>query len=70
MIERVVSQRFIFIDMFRGKVYELASHPYGCRVLQRCFEHSPELSRPLLDEFRKYAFNLMQDQFGVRLSVF
>lgn len=52
--------------MFRGNVYELATHPYGCRVLQRCLEHlSEEYTRPLLDEMHSYTNNLMQDQFGV-----
>ena len=32
------------VDGFSGKVYSLASHPYGCRVIQRILEHciSPE----------------------------
>lgn len=47
-------------------MYELSTHPYGCRVLQRCFEHlGEEQNRPLLEELHKYTINLMQDQFGV-----
>ena len=54
--------------MFKSCIYELSTHPYGCRVLQRCFEHLDEdRARPLLDEVHKYAINLMQDQFGVSL---
>jgi pumilio RNA-binding family len=32
------------VDGFAGKVLTLASHPYGCRVIQRILEHciSPE----------------------------
>ncbi|KAI0950570.1 hypothetical protein AcV7_008993 [Taiwanofungus camphoratus] len=65
LIERVAPERLGFINAFRGYVYDLSTHPYGCRVLQRCFEHLPdEQTRPLLDELHKYVVNLMQDQFG------
>ncbi|KAI5122952.1 hypothetical protein M0805_006833 [Coniferiporia weirii] len=65
LIERVSSDRLGFVQAFRGSVYDLSTHPYGCRVLQRCFEHlSEEQTRPLLDELHKYTINLMQDQFG------
>ncbi|KAH9951939.1 ARM repeat-containing protein [Amylocystis lapponica] len=65
LIERVSPERLGFVQAFRGSVYELSTHPYGCRVLQRCFEHLPdEQTRPLLDELQKYVINLMQDQFG------
>ncbi|KDQ60804.1 hypothetical protein JAAARDRAFT_124317 [Jaapia argillacea MUCL 33604] len=65
LIERVSPDRLGFVNSFRGNVYELSTHPYGCRVLQRCFEHLPEeQTRPLLDELHKYTINLMQDQFG------
>ena len=70
LIERVSSDRLGFVNAFRGNVYELSTHPYGCRVLQRCFEHlSEEQNRPLLEELHKYTINLMQDQFGVSLLV-
>lgn len=66
LVERVSSDRLGFVQSFRGNVYDLSTHPYGCRVLQRCFEHLPEeQTRPLMDELHKYMINLMQDQFGV-----
>lgn len=66
LIERVAPERLGFVTAFRGSVYELSTHPYGCRVLQRCLEYLPEdQTRPLLDELHKYAINLMQDQYGV-----
>jgi pumilio RNA-binding family len=66
LIERVSSDRLGFVQSFRGNVYDLSTHPYGCRVLQRCFEHLPEEhTRTLMDELHKYMINLMQDQFGV-----
>ncbi|KAG9048683.1 mRNA binding protein puf3 [Tulasnella sp. UAMH 9824] len=65
LIERVVPDRLSFIGAFKGNVHDLSTHPYGCRVLQRCFEHlAPEQTRPLLDELHRYTNNLMQDQFG------
>lgn len=65
MIERVSPRSLGFVNSFRGHVYELASHPYGCRVLQRCFEYlAPEQTRPLLDELHECTLDLMQDQFG------
>ncbi|CCM02367.1 uncharacterized protein FIBRA_04462 [Fibroporia radiculosa] len=65
LIERVPPERLMFIKAFKGNVYDLATHPYGCRVLQRCFEHLPdEYTRPLLDELHKHVTHLMQDQFG------
>ncbi|KAF8495613.1 armadillo-type protein [Gautieria morchelliformis] len=65
LIERVSPDRLGFVNSFRGSVYELSTHPYGCRVLQRCFEHlSDDQNRPLLEELHKYTINLMQDQFG------
>ncbi|KAI0035074.1 ARM repeat-containing protein [Vararia minispora EC-137] len=65
MIERVPVERLSFIRSFQGNVYELSSHPYGCRVLQRCLEHiGPGPTRSLLDELQKYTTELMQDQFG------
>jgi len=70
LIERVPAERLSFIPAFKGSVFELSTHPYGCRVLQRCFEHlSEEQTRPLMDELHKYIINLMQDQFGVRLML-
>jgi pumilio RNA-binding family len=67
LIERVPPERLSFIPAFKGSVFELSTHPYGCRVLQRCFEHlGEEQTRPLMDELHKYIINLMQDQFGVR----
>ena len=68
LIEQVAPERLTFLDIFRGNVYNLASNPYSCRVLQRCLEHLPDdQARPLLDELHKYSMNLMQDQYGVSI---
>jgi pumilio RNA-binding family len=67
LVERVAPDRLTFVASFRRNAYELSTHPYGCRVLQRCLEHLPEeYMRPLMDEVHRFSANLMQDQFGVR----
>jgi pumilio RNA-binding family len=66
LVECVSPDRLGFVHSFQGNVYDLASHPYGCRVLQRCLENLPdEYTRPLMEELHKYTINLMQNQFGV-----
>lgn len=51
-------------------MYDLSTHPYGCRVLQRCLEHLPESrTHVLMDELHKHTVKLMQDQFGVSLEL-
>lgn len=66
MLERVIGERLTFVRAFSGSVLDLSTHPYGCRVLQRCFEYaSAEQCRPLLDELRGYYTTLAKDQFGV-----
>ncbi|KAJ6502502.1 armadillo-type protein [Mycena sanguinolenta] len=66
IIERVSPDRLAFVSSFSGHVFELATHPSGCRVLQRCLQHLPEAqTRPLLDELLSDRVPLvMQDQFG------
>lgn len=68
VIQRIVSlpePALDFVQAFTGRVFELSTHPYGCRVLQRCFEFLPaEQSRPLLDEMHTQTRRLVLDQFG------
>ena len=43
----------------------LATHPYGCRVIQRMLEHCQEPARSLLlEELHCCASNLIVDQYG------
>lgn len=43
VIERVPSMYTQFIvETFNNKVFQLATHPYGCRVIQRILEHYSE----------------------------
>jgi len=42
-IECVPAEHIQFIiNAFTGQVYTLATHPYGCRVIQRMFEYCSE----------------------------
>lgn len=53
------------LDAFKGHVYELSVHPFGCRVLQKTFEAIPPAKiRPLLNEMHMSSARLMTDQFG------
>ena len=49
------------IDAFQGRVKELSSHPYGCRVVQRILEHcsNPQKS-VILEELRQCCAELVQ----------
>lgn len=70
IVECVKSQRTAFVQAFQGNVYELAIHPYGCRVLQRCLEYMGiEQMRPIVDETHRYSGDLMQNKFGVSLQI-
>lgn len=65
-LERVPPEHLHFItDACIGEVHGLATHPYGCRVLQRIFENCPpHQTRVLLDELHRYTQQLIQDQYG------
>src|SRR5688500_11188019 len=80
-IERVPAQLIGFIvESFSGQVYSLATHPYGCRVIQRilenCQEHQvspPQYDKrrathqtqiPIMEELMRCAISLVQDQYG------
>lgn len=64
-IERIPVEHIQFIiNAFHGQVYNLATHPYGCRVIQRMFEHCTEDQAPLMEELHRYTHNLVQDQYG------
>lgn len=65
----VPPERLSFLRAFRDAARQLAVHPYGCRVLQRCLEYLPnDYCRGMIDELHGIADNLMQDQFGVSVS--
>lgn len=64
-IEQVSSSHTMIQKSFYGRVYDLSTHPYGCRVIQRMLEHwDRELKAPLLDELMTYTEQLARDQYG------
>jgi len=53
------------LDAFKGRIRELSSHPYGCRVIQRILEHcSSEHKTTVLEELRQYYSELVLDCYG------
>jgi pumilio RNA-binding family len=61
-LSEYLSSRIQFIiDAFQGRVKELSSHPYGCRVVQRILEHcsNPQKS-VILEELRQCCAELVQ----------
>uniref|UniRef100_A0A665W9C4 Pumilio homolog 1 n=1 Tax=Echeneis naucrates TaxID=173247 RepID=A0A665W9C4_ECHNA len=47
------------IDAFKGQVFALSTHPYGCRVIQRILEHClPEQTLPILEELHQHTEQL------------
>ncbi|XP_038828473.1 pumilio homolog 1-like isoform X4 [Salvelinus namaycush] len=53
------------IDAFKGQVFVLSTHPYGCRVIQRILEHClPDQTLSILEELHQHTEQLVQDQYG------
>ena len=65
-IERVPAEHIQFIiDALLGQVQQLATHAYGCRVIQRLLEHCEEPSRnAVLRELHACGPSLIPDQYG------
>ena len=61
-IECVEPRQLQFIiDAFKGQVYTLSTHPYGCRVMQRIMEHcTPDQVNPVLEELLTQTERLVQ----------
>lgn len=53
------------VDAFVGQIQHLATHPYGCRVMQRLLDHCVEPGRSqILRELHACASTLISDQYG------
>nr|XP_054486441.1 pumilio homolog 2 isoform X8 [Agelaius phoeniceus] len=65
-IECVQPQSLQFIiDAFKGQVFVLSTHPYGCRVIQRILEHcTAEQTLPILEELHQHTEQLVQQRGG------
>ncbi|KAK4196725.1 putative pumilio protein [Triangularia verruculosa] len=66
IIQTVPRQHIGFIfDCFKGRVSELSSHSYGCRVIQRALEHGNEADKQsIMKELHSCAQMLIMDQYG------
>ena len=50
---------------FKLQVFDLSTHPYGCRVIQRILEFCiPEQTNLILEELHASTEQLLQDQYG------
>jgi len=65
-LQEYLSSKIQFImDTFKGRVKELSSHPYGCRVVQRILEHcNNDQKKAVLEELRECCSELVQDCYG------
>ncbi|KAF8910948.1 armadillo-type protein [Gymnopilus junonius] len=65
LVEVVPPDRLTFLPFLRDNMLALATHPYGCRVLQRCLEHLPDVhTKALIQAIHACTLELMQDQYG------
>lgn len=66
-IQRIPAENIEFITRaVKGKVNELASHSYGCRVIQRMLETfvGQQTQYEVIDELHENALGLIVDQYG------
>lgn len=52
------------VDEISGRAVEAARHQYGCRILQRLFEHPPKHFPKLVEELLRSAVDLCTDHWG------
>ncbi|KAF9482775.1 ARM repeat-containing protein [Pholiota conissans] len=65
LVEAVPPERLDFLPVICTNIPDLATHPYGCRVLQRCLEYLPiNYTRPLLNAINNCTMDLINDQYG------
>lgn len=62
---QVVPQRCDFIiESFLGRVRELATHAYGCRVVQCSLMNCPKYAERVIQEIADSLMEITQDQYG------
>lgn len=55
-------------DALSGQVEELATHPFGCRVLQKMIENmSEDIKAPIMRDLHMCIFKLTENEFGSEL---
>ncbi|OQR88901.1 hypothetical protein THRCLA_10036 [Thraustotheca clavata] len=63
--QRSIERGNFILSAFVGNVYSLATHPYGCRVIQRVLENCSEAQMaPILKEIHDCCCLLVEDQYG------
>ncbi|KAK6980830.1 armadillo-type protein, partial [Favolaschia claudopus] len=70
LLRNLAPEALSFASIFTAEALRLASHPFGSRVLQCCFENLPNRQRsPLIEEVlnRGHLRELFLTQFGVKL---
>ena len=65
IVENISSPTFV-VGTLLGEVYGFATHPYGCRVIQRILEYCSDMkeTKELMKEIETASLALMQDQYG------
>ena len=65
IVENISSPTFV-VGTLLGEVYGFATHPYGCRVIQRILEYCSDIeeTKELMKEIETASLALMQDQYG------
>ncbi|KAG5469388.1 hypothetical protein LSCM1_02605 [Leishmania martiniquensis] len=63
-VEVIPHQCGFIISAFSGRVMELATHAYGCRVIQCIMQHCPEQEDTIFHELLKAVDVLAKDQYG------
>jgi pumilio RNA-binding family len=65
-IEVVPDAVGFIVEALRGNAKEIASHAYGCRVMQRLLEQCESTLKndPLLDEILSHAKEIVRNQYG------
>ncbi|KAH9078272.1 hypothetical protein Ae201684P_019363 [Aphanomyces euteiches] len=62
---RYIERASFLLAAFEGNVYSMATHPYGCRVIQRVLEHCSDVQMAtILVEIQDACSLLVEDQYG------
>lgn len=63
-VEVVPDRCGFIVEAFTGRVRELATHAYGCRVIQCIMQNCPAYEKGIFDELLADILTLTEDQYG------
>lgn len=63
-VEVVPDRCGFIVQAFTGRVKELATHAYGCRVIQCILQHCPAHEKEIFEELLQDIVSLTEDQYG------